>query len=282
MTKAAEANIIEFDTDAIRAREAQVAQEADDAIIERLRKRFGTLDRMAGAVRSGTMRALIITGPPGVGKSYGVEAALASNKPEDRKIRYEILRSRNSPLGIYTKLWEFRDSNCVIVFDDCDNIYFEQQSLDLLKAALDSSRQRWISWNTDNRVLRTEGIPNRFEFNAGAIFITNVKFSLVKSKKLREHLDALEDRCHYMDLEIDTMREKLLRIRQTVADGMLDPYGLTATEQQEIVQYVEDNADQLRRVSQRTVIKLGELCKSFPSTWRNEANETILTRVRSV
>jgi hypothetical protein len=57
---------------------------------------------------------------------------------------------------------------------------------------LDSSERRFIAWNTDSRLLRSEGIPDRFEFKGAAIFITNIKFEHVKSKRLRDHLDALE------------------------------------------------------------------------------------------
>lgn len=279
MAKAAEANIIEFDTEAIRAREAEVAQETDDQIIERIRKRFTTLNEMTKAVKDGHVRSLIVTGPPGVGKSYGVEDVLSREFANSRN-RFEIVEGRITALSLYTKLWEYKDAGNVLVFDDCDDIYFDNHSLALLKASMDSSPQRWIGWHSDNRLLRIEDIPSRFEFRGGAIFITNVKFSLVRSKKLREHLNALEDRSHYLDLEIDTLREKLLRIRQTVTDGMLRDFGLTPEAEAEILQFINDNAEKLRHVSQRTVRKIGELRKGFPQTWKDKAAETCMVRVK--
>ena len=105
------------------------------------------------------------------------------------------------------------DKGKVVVFDDCDSIFSDELSLNILKAALDSKKKRTIHWNTDSYKLRNEGVPDSFNFEASAIFVTNLKFDKAKGK-IREHLSALESRCHYMDLTIDSDREKMLRIKQ--------------------------------------------------------------------
>ena len=282
MAKDNKATIIEFDTDAIRARELEVAQETDEAIVERLRTRFQILTDMTRAVKKGDVRALIVSGPPGVGKSYGVEEVLAKedlfNTIAQRPPKYEVVKGAMSALGLYTKLFQFKDKGNVIVFDDCDTVLLEDLSLNILKAALDSSKRRWISWNTDSRLLRTESIPDRFEFCAGAVFITNIKFEHVRSKKLRDHLDALESRCHYIDLQMDTTREKLLRIRQIVGDGMLQEYEFEEADKAEIVDFIEDNAEKIRELSLRMVLKIADLRKSFPHTWQSMAKTTCMRR----
>ena len=282
MAKDNKATIIEFDTDAIRAREPEVAQETDEQIVERLRGRFQILTDMTKAVKKGSVRALIVSGPPGVGKSYGVEEVLQKddlfNTLAQRPPKYEIVKGAMSSLGLYAKLFQFKDRGNVVVFDDCDSVFFDDLSLNILKAALDSSKRRWISWNTDSRLLRTEGIPDRFEFCAGAVFITNIKFEHVRSKKLRDHLDALESRCHYIDLQMDTTREKLLRIRQIVNDGMLQEYEFEQHEKAEIVDFVADNADRIRELSLRMVLKIADLRKSFPDAWQSVARTTCMRR----
>lgn len=263
--------VIEFDTDAIRAREAEVAQETDVEIVQRLRDRFQVLTDMTRAVKRGNIRAVIVSGPPGVGKSYGVEDVLQKddlfNTIAQLKPKYEIVKGAMSALGLYAKLFEYKDRGNVIVFDDCDSVLLDDLSLNILKAALDTSKRRWISWNTDSRLLRTEGIPDRFEFSAGAIFITNIKFEHVRSKKLRDHLDALESRCHYIDLEMDTHREQLLRIRQIVEDGMLQDYEFEEADKQQLLSFIESNAADLRELSLRMVLKIADLRKSFPDRW---------------
>ena len=274
--------LIEFDDAAIKARERAVAKETDEQIVTRLRERFKVLTDMTKAVKSGDVRAMIVSGPPGVGKSFGVEEVLQKDGLFDvlgeRKPKFEIVKGAMSSIGLYSKLFEFSEKGNVVVFDDCDSILMEDLSLNILKGALDSSSRRFISWNTDSRLLRSEGIPDRFEFKAGAIFITNIKFEHVRSKKLRDHLDALESRCHYIDLQMDTNREKLLRIKQIVNDGMLDRYEFEPVIKQEIVDFVVDNADQLRELSLRMVLKVADLKKAFPVNYQAMARTTCFRR----
>ena len=275
--------VLEFDEEAIRQREKEVATESDEAIVERLRERFQILKDMTIAVKAGDVRAMIVSGPPGVGKSYGVEEVLSKddlfNSLGERKPRYEVVKGAMSALGLYAKLYEFSDPKSVLVFDDCDSILMEDLSLNILKGALDSSKKRFIAWNTDSRLLRSEGIPDRFEFKGAAIFITNIKFEHVKSKRLRDHLDALESRCHYIDLQMDTDREKILRIKQIVGDGMLDPYEFEACEKDDVVNFIVENAGKLRELSLRMVLKVADLKKAFPANWQSMARTTCIRRV---
>ena len=275
----------DIDTDALRAKEAQLAQVTDDEIMERLRTRFTILDDMTRAVKKGDVRAMIVTGPPGVGKSFGVEKVLSKHDvfadvAQNEKLKkYEVVKGAMSAIGLYSKLYEYSDKKSILVFDDCDSVLLDDLSLNILKAALDSSKKRMIHWNTDSRLLRSEGVPNSFEFKGGAIFITNIKFDNVKSKKLRDHLEALESRCHYLDLTIDTEREKVLRIKQVVSEcGMLDDYEFSDLEKQVLIDFVDDNKKKLRELSLRTVLKIADLKKSMPSNWRAVAEVTCMRR----
>lgn len=277
-------NILEFDTDAIKQREMEVAQESDQEILDRLAERFDILDEMTKAVKQGDVRAMIVSGPPGVGKSFGVENILNKEGLFDtvaqRKPKFEIVKGALSAIGLYSKLYEFSEKGNVLVFDDADGIFFDDLSLNILKAALDTSERRFINWNTDSRLLRSEGIPDRYEFKGAVIFISNIKFAHVRSKKLRDHLNALESRCHYIDLEMDTQREKILRIKQVVEEkGMLDKYDFGSEINEEIVSFVESNKDQLRELSLRTVIKAADLRKAFPNSWKAMAKTTLMRKI---
>jgi hypothetical protein len=278
----ATSNVIEFDTDAIKAKEAAIAQETDASILERLNERFDILTEMTKAVKRGDVRAMIVSGPPGVGKSHNVEAVLQKDGLFDvlgeRKPRFEVVKGAMSSIGLYSKLYEFSDAKSVLVFDDCDDILQEELSLNILKGALDSNARRFISWNTDSRILRSEGIPDRFEFKGAAIFITNIKFEHVRSKKLRSHLDALESRCHYMDLEMDTQREKMLWIHNIVQQGMLDRYEFDDAVKAEVLAFINANKDALRELSLRMVLKISDLRKAFPKSWTAMARTTCMKR----
>jgi hypothetical protein len=260
-----------------------LANESDESILTRLRERFEILDDMTRAVKKGDVRAMIVTGPPGVGKSFGVEKVLSkhdvfANVAQDEKLKkYEVVKGAMSAIGLYSKLYQYSDKKNILVFDDCDSVLLDDLSLNILKAALDTSKRRMIHWNTDSRLLRSEGVPNSFEFKGGAIFITNIKFDHVKSRKLKDHLEALESRCHYLDLTIDTEREKLLRIQQVITEcGMLDDYELTDLHKLEVVDFVRANVTRLRELSLRTVLKIADLCVSMPDKWRAVAEVTCM------
>ena len=287
MKKASKESVSSFDidSDAVKAKERELAAVSDEAIIERLRQRFEILNDMTRAVKKGDVRAMIVTGPPGVGKSFGVEQVLSrhdvfADVAQNEKLKkYEVVKGAMSAIGLYKKLYEFSDRKCILVFDDCDSVLLDDLSLNILKAALDSSKKRTIHWNTDSRLLRSEGVPNQFEFKGGAIFITNIKFDNVRSKKLRDHLEALESRCHYLDLTIDTEREKVLRIKQVVQEcGMLDDYEFSDLDKEMLIDFVDENKKKLRELSLRTVLKIADLKKSMPGNWRAVAEVTCMRR----
>jgi len=257
-------------------------EETDEETIERMRERFDMLEEMTKATKKGDVKAMIVSGPPGVGKSFGVEKVLGKHDLiatlGERPPKYEVVKGAMSAIGLYCKLYKMADKDNVIVFDDCDSIFSDELSLNILKAALDSKKTRRIHWNTDSFKLRNEGVPDSFEFKGSAIFITNIKFDNVKSKKMRDHLEALESRCHYIDLTIDTDREKMLRIKQITEDGMLAEYQLGKAVEQEIVDYIDINKKKLRELSLRTVLKVADLAKAFPTKWEAMAENTVMRR----
>jgi hypothetical protein len=261
--------------------------ETDEEIMTRMAQRFDILEDMTRAVKKGDVKSMIVTGPPGVGKSFGVEKVLSKHDvfadvANDSKLKkYEVVKGAMSAIGLYSKLYEFSDKKNILVFDDCDSVLQDELSLNILKAALDSGKKRMIHWNTDSRLLRSEGVPNSFEFKGGAIFITNIKFENVRSKKLKDHLEALESRCHYLDLTIDTEREKLLRIRQVVRDtGMLDDYELEDWAKTEVVDFISTNASRMRELSLRMVLKVADIRVSMPHNWKAVVDVTCMRNAR--
>ena len=257
-------------------------EETDEETIDRMRERFDMLEDMTKACKKGDVRAMIVSGPPGVGKSFGVEKVLGKHdlisEIGGTPSKYQVVKGAMSAIGLYCKLFNYADKDNVLVFDDCDSVFSDELSLNILKAALDSKKNRTIHWNTDSFKLRNEGVPDSFQFKGSAIFITNIKFDNVKSVKMREHLKALESRCHYIDLTIDTDREKMLRIKQIVKDGMLTEYNLAEDVVQDIVEFCEGNKNRLRELSLRTVLKVADLAKAFPTKWEAMAENTVMKR----
>ena len=261
-------------------------KETDAEAIDRIAARFSILDEMADAVATSKVRAMIVSGPPGIGKSYGVEKALErQNMFQDiagEKRKFEMVKGAMSAIGLYKKLYEHSSKGHVVCFDDCDAILYDDLALNLLKAALDTTPRRTLHWNTESRTLMAEGMPNSFEFSGGVIFITNIKFDNVKSKKLQDHLQALQSRCHYLDLTIDSMRDRMLRIRQICGAGMLSKYAMPKEVEEDLIQFIYDNKHKLREISLRMVLKIADLWKMAPEKYKALAENTCMKPEREL
>jgi len=258
-----------------------VAAETDEQAMDRIRERFDILTEMTKATVSGDIRAMIVSGPPGVGKSFGVEReidkACLFDKLAGKRLKAEVVKGSATPIGLYQVLYKFSDENSVVVFDDCDSILLDDVALNLLKGALDSGKKRKISWLSESSALRREGIPDSFEFKGSVIFITNLKFDKMKSQKLRDHLDALQSRCHYLDLTLDTMRDKLLRIKQIASDGVLfADYDFEPATCDDIIDFMHTNKDRLREVSLRMALKIADLRQMSMTNWKRLAETTCM------
>jgi len=263
----------------VRIAKAPVKTEAQR--MQEIAERFEILDEMAKATTNGDIRAMIVSGPPGVGKSFGIERvidkAVLFDQVAGKRLRCEVVKGAASAIGLYTTLYKYSDPNCVVVFDDCDSILLDDVCLNLLKGALDSGKKRRISWLSDSNILRREGVPNQFDFKGAVIFITNLKFDDMKSKKLADHLEALQSRCHYIDLALDTTEDKILRIKQIAATGELfQDYEFDQCVQDEIIEFMTTNSSHLREISLRMAIKIADLRKSFPVKWQALARTTCM------
>lgn len=271
-------NVMAVDAD---VQEAINDTKTDEERMAEIAERFEILTDMTKACVGGEIRAMIVSGPPGVGKSFGVEREIEKVQMMQMlgsdRLRAEVVKGSASPIGLYQTLYKYSDENCVVVFDDCDSILLDDVSLNLLKGALDSGKKRKISWLSESRILKDEGIPDSFNFNGTVIFITNLKFDKMKSQKLRDHLDALQSRCHYLDLTLDTERDKILRIKQIAKTGELfADMDIDETGSDEIIAFMDENKKSLRELSLRMAIKVAQLYKSFPMRWKAMAQTTCM------
>lgn len=252
---------------------AQETFETDDQIDLRLRERFDILEELTDSTIAGDARSLIVSGPPGLGKSFTIEQKLKElGDDEFSHVKGFIKRT-----GLYKLLYKHRFDGNVIVFDDCDAIFFDDDCLNMIKTVCDTTEERWVTYGAE-MVLTDEDtgdlLPRTFEFRGSIIFITNLDFDtyIDKSHRLAPHMMALISRSHYIDLTMKTKRDYIVRIKQVINGGMLNYLPRAARE--EIVDYIEVNQDTLRELSLRMALKLGDLHKTKGYRWKKIADIT--------
>ena len=256
--------------------------ETDAQVDARIRERFAVMADMADATLAGDNRAVIVSGPPGVGKSHGVMRSLEALGDD---VKWTVVKGFVRPTGLYKTLYEHREPGSVVVFDDADSVFFDDVSLNILKSACDTTRTRRLSWLAETRMEDEEGerLPRSFVFEGSVVFITNYDFDAMieRGHRLAPHFEALVSRSHYVDLALRTRRDYLVRIRQVVAEGMLDAEGVVGKQRDELLAFVEENAERLRELSLRMVIKLANLMRINPGRWRQLAAVTCMRDKRS-
>lgn len=148
--------------------------------------KFNTLRELILMVANGYSHSLLCFGRGATGKSYtAVEALHQANK------RYVLLKGYSSPAAFYNFLYEHRRD--LILIDDCDSVFKDITGLNILKAVLETSEERRVSWLTPSPVINV----NTFEFEGRIIFLSNLETS-----QLSAHMEALMTRVHQYNLEL--------------------------------------------------------------------------------
>ena len=253
-----------------------MTKETDAEIEQKLNERFTALEKMSNATINGKNRAMIVSGPAGVGKSYSIMKTAESLKNSGKQI--EIVRGFVRPTGLYKILYENRHKHCVVIFDDADSVFMDDISLNILKTACDMTRTRTLSWLAETNMVdeSEERIPRQFEFEGAIIFITNYDFDnlIEKGNKLSPHFQAMISRSLYLDLAMKSQRDYVIRIKQVVKTGMLRDTGMTAAEEKMILDFIDKNADRLRELSLRMVVKLANIYRIEPKMFDATARMT--------
>ena len=184
---------------------------------------FKAIEEMTIQVANGKSNSLIVTGISGVGKTQTVIDALDSlAMVED--VDYYIAGGTITTAALYETLFKHR--NGLVVFDDCDVVFKEPDSLNILKKALDTYPIRKVSRLTKGTTFDSTGmsddeiqstyeesgkLPNRFEFKGRVIFISNIdedKFD-----------DALLSRSLHVDVHLN--RQEIVERMKEVMVTML-------------------------------------------------------------
>lgn len=270
--------------------------EKDAQIEAKLEERFMITQDITEEAIQGRVRAAIISGPGGVGKTFTIDRALQRWDPEGEM--HTSASGYSTPVGLFRMLYTNREPGRLVKMDDLDSVFNDEKALNFLKIACDTTQKRIITNATEAILIdddTLEQIPRSFEFEGALLWSTNLDFDVMidKGNRLSPHLEALITRSHYIDLGMRTKRDYLIRVFMVASPkpdsgetplfdnlpGGLDPKG-----QDEVLDFMEENYKILRECSLRMALKLGSLRQGAHDddaiNWRRKALLTCCRNVR--
>ncbi len=256
--------------------------ESYEEAYRRIMMRYGTLEKLCFKVANARVPSFIGSGPPGLGKSFTMDREIAKTgrhrhdglEPlEDATNWYDHISGGCMAPGLYHSLWNMRNGG-ILLLDDCDGVFYDDEAINLLKIATDSSKQRLLSWRKKAAWLDQYLIERTFDFKGHIAFLTNIDFEQVikKTNKDTEHFKALIDRARYLCLTIRTQRDFMIRIRQVaIEEKMLErDHGLNLEDAEALLQYVEQNKYRFYNLSLRLVGQIADTMREDPLDWKDE------------
>lgn len=270
----------------------ELPTETEEERSTKIRRRFDTLERMAYKIADGDLPAMIVSGPPGLGKSFTVEQVLQKRfgdpvgpleeSFDDTNPTYDIICGTITPPGLIIALWNMRNGG-VVVLDDCDDVFRDETCLNILKAVLDSSERRIVSYRKQANWMAEFGIPQSFQFDGSIVFCTNVDFeaAIRKNTPMAPHFEALIDRSLYLHLAMRTQDDFITRIwHVAIEEKLLEKAGLDDIEAMEVFTFIVDNKDRFYGLSLRLVGQIAFCYKSDPETWEDDVEATKMRTLR--
>ena len=210
---------------------------------------FDNLERLTKMVGRGIQPSLVITGMAGTGKTHLVKETL---KQMGLRESYEFVhfKGRATAAGLFITLYQ--NSDKVVVLDDCDSVFKDDDAVNILKAALDSYDTRKISYISSKPLKDEFGepIPAHFEFTGRIIFISNIHQS-----KLDE---AIRSRSFVSDISMNTTQ--MFQRMEQLMPSMERSIPLAAKQQAlEIMQKLDKQFRGID-VNLRSFIKAARIC----------------------
>lgn len=260
-----------------RAAKATVKARTDIEVLTDLKDRFDMLGKLTKGSLKANIRSMVVTGAPGVGKTYTVTNIL-ENTPN---ATYETVSGAISAVELYKLGYRLSKPGNVIVLDDADSIFTDEDALNILKALCDSSPVRKVSWLKDSHTLRQDDVPQSYDFHGSFIFISNLDFQKyvdMGSNKYVTHFEALMSRSLYLDLRLHDRQAISLWIEHIATSGKLFVReGVKEEVGKKILGFIKAHRDDLRELSLRTAMKLCALAKTHPTEWER-MGRVLLTR----
>lgn len=255
--------------------------EAD--VIKRIGDRMEMLERITHGAAQGAISSAIASGAPGIGKTFAAEEILTAYK-QGGGHNYASVSGVVTPIELYKMLWATRHNGRVLLLDDSDDVFNDEKSLNLLKAAVDTSLVRRIAYRSNSRHLVDDDgaeIPNEMTYEGAVLFLTNFDFEAYIergiNKRLTPHFEALMSRTLYLDLKIHSRYEVAVWVKHRVKTlRILEQKGLTTEQSDMVLAWMEANQDKMRSYSIRTAVLVAGFVLTWGNEWEKNANMLML------
>jgi len=240
-----------------------------------INKRFDFVKQMVDMVANKTVPSAIITGQGGLGKSHTVVKALRDQGLQDvtdlaefqvgsvmRASRcYRVVKGFSTAKGLYRTLFE--GNKMTLVFDDCDSVLKDPVALNILKGALDSYSERYISWNAD---MKDDELPRSFKFEGSIVFISNMELDRVDQ--------AIRSRAMCVDLSM-TEEQKIERMTVIAMDrDFLPEYDAKVKE--DALAFIKGLIGEVENLSLRSLIAVCKI-RATSKDWK-DLSKYVLTQ----
>lgn len=249
----------------------KVKEMTDEELLADMVARFGMFRQMLKACIDGKIPSLIVPGAPGIGKTYNTEEVMVENKAIWVKVSGTI-----TAIELFKLAFKYRFSGNVIVIDDGDKVFRNEDALNVLKAMTDSSQHRTLSWRSNSEFL--EDVDQVFEYKGSVVFLSNINFQEFVDAgrgKNVEHMEALISRSLYLDLLVHNRRAISLWINYICTVGkMFEKEGVEVKVGTMLLKWLHKEQGHLREYSLRTVHKLCNLHK-MGINWESAAKFTL-------
>jgi len=222
---------------------------------------------------AGAFNSLMISGRAGTGKTYSVTKALSDEGlVEDDD--FIVVSGAVSTIMMFKKMFQYRTK--VLVFDDCDAVFRDENGRNILKAALDTKQIRRISYLKKSSLvfdpkdfeMDPEGefnaiengqVPAYFDFAGRVIFISNLP------KDKADPDGAIRSRSILIDVNPDdvTLMERIKTLLPH-----LEPRDMPLKDKLEIYEFMKRAND----VSMRTFIKAAGFKQAGLPNWERMAS----------
>lgn len=248
------------------------AEEENTSLRFPINQRFDFVARLVKMVGKGKTASAIITGEGGLGKTHTVMQALRDAGLTDiseyepgevvaPRSTFRVIKGYSTPKGLFRVLWENRNS--VVVFDDCDSVLTNEDSVNLLKGALDTYDRRLITWNSS---IREDELPRQFEFTGGVVFISNRPSNSIEQ--------ALRSRSMCIDLSM-SLDQKIERMGVIMRGPNFMP-DVPFMFKTDALELIRELAPEAKEVSLRTLIAVTKIRAEGDADWKELASYSLV------